>query len=35
MRYNSVIKNCLVCKKEIKIIPARIKNGGGKYCSKK
>ena len=29
-----MIKNCLVCNKEFKTIPALIKRGGGKFCSR-
>lgn len=29
-----IIKNCLICNKEFKTIPAKIKVGRGKYCSK-
>lgn len=30
-----IIKHCLVCGKEFKTFPSRIKNNLGKYCSKK
>lgn len=30
-----IIKHCLTCKKEFKTIPALLKLGKGKYCSRK
>ncbi|QOS89237.1 HNH endonuclease [Peribacillus sp. JNUCC41] len=34
-RENKIQTNCLKCGKEMHIIPARLKDGRGKYCSKK
>lgn len=31
---NPILRECLVCKKEFRTILAKIKAGGGKYCSK-
>ncbi len=33
--YNSVERKCLVCQKVFTVIPAKIKAGKGKFCSKK
>ena len=34
MRKNYVIKKCLICGNELKVCPARIKDGKGKFCSR-